>query len=612
MEMMDPESQMTALDSAPEEALDDELDDLSNSLRAVVQDGGVKPKLHCLMMDPSFSMVTVQSEDSGIVWETASSRCSTPWASEFNAPESAYCTSGAAGRIVFIMDEQLMSRRKKRKTKTLTQVSHEILAEADRPAMVEVSMPNVGAEADRTSDLKEERLFSLVSEGSEILNIIAPPKVSTVDEEESKGLEDNLYYLEETPTVKSTDIPEEPESHPEMEIETIHPVIPEPVVPFPQVSRRGAEEYFEEFALLYDQAPSGLAPVEEILQEMEEKDAEDAPLPEVTLGVSSTGSLLDISEEHLDDVFYGGGSEPHALDANASAPGWEFSQSSPKESGSALFGNEEPVLTPIYLPEGPRKIIDPNLLEEPKAMAFLYSDLYADAVGIRKKTEDDVESVTSEKSFHSRESDSEDRGYLEKFALTVETLPEIDVTCVDRHEPFGFAGFVERNRADEENPGEEQQEITDFFRNSASSSPCEPMERLEPEEEPEVVRTPRVTFGEQVPKRSEERESDPPDHTDFSDEFLPVELSEDCPAWEENLPTIAVKPAREPKPVSDNSRVPNTVKPASPRLKPFLDLTPLLPVEIEDDRDTAGEKQEEEPTPKADPADAPDAFRKSD
>lgn len=585
----------------------------------------MKPKLHCLMMDPSFSMVTVQSEDSGIVWETASSRCSTPWASEFNA-EPAYspCPSGPAGRIVFIMDEELMSRRKKKqrseKTKTLPPVSLEILAEAERPAMVEVSVPNVtpGAEEHKTADLKEERLFSLVSEGSEILNIIASPKVSTVDEEESKGLEDNLYYLEETPTVKSTEIPDEPELEVHSEPEKIPSVIPEPLVSFPQVPRRGAtaEDYFEKFTLLDNQAPSGVAPVEEAKQQTEEKiteEADNAPDVEPDPGVSSAVSMLDISGEDLDDVFYGGGGEPHSLDTAASVgeKGREPSRSSLKESGSALFGSEESVLTPIYLPEGPQKIIDLNLLEEPKALAFLYSDLYADAVGTRKKKDDDVESVTSEKSFHSQESDYGDRGYLEKFVLKVETTESDLRRPEERHDPFRLTGFVECHTAEAENHGEELEEITDFFRNSASSSPCEPVERMEREEEIEVVRTPRVTFKEPAPTRTEQRASDPQplaDDADFSEEFLPVEISEDCPAWEENLPTIvkdaAVKPTPtrtdapklKPKPVSDNSQTQaqNTVKPITPRHKPFLDLTPLLPVETEDEKEiTEGEKEKE-------------------
>ncbi|CAG5922628.1 unnamed protein product [Menidia menidia] len=41
---------------------DDEVEELQNSLREAVQDQSVKPKLQCLMVDPSFSMVTVQKE----------------------------------------------------------------------------------------------------------------------------------------------------------------------------------------------------------------------------------------------------------------------------------------------------------------------------------------------------------------------------------------------------------------------------------------------------------------------------------------------------------------------------------------------------------------------
>ncbi|CAM4663875.1 unnamed protein product [Leuciscus chuanchicus] len=653
MEIVDPENEMTALEEPePEpEPVNDAEEDLSNSLREVVQDGAVKPKLHCLMMDPCFSMVTVQSEDSGIFWETASSRCSTPWASEFNASEPSYSlhASGTAGRIVFIMDKELMSRRKKKrrsdKTRTRPQVTREMLAEAERPAMVEVSVPNSGMEEQRTEDLKEERLFSLVSEGSEILNIIAPHKVSTVDEEESKGLEDNLFYLEETPPMKSPEIPDEPNLDVPSETEIIKAVIPEPLVSFPHVqeSRRGAtaEDYFEKFGLLYDQAPSGSAPVEESPERTEEK-IEDAPRPEVGLdpGVSSAVSMLDISDEHLDDVFYGGGSEPHEDAASSGEKGREFSQSSLKESGSALFGSEESVLTPIYLPEGPQKIIDLNLLEEPKALAFLYSDLYADAVGTRKKPDDEVESVTSEKSFHSQESDREDRGYLEKFVLKVETqATENDFRrSEERHDPFKLTGFVERHRAEVENPGDDLEEITDFFRNSASSSPCEPVERLEREEETEVVRTPRVTFKEQVSTSRTEPQNQPfADDNDFSEEFLPVELSEDCPAWEESLPTIvrdAVKSTStrtdesrlKPNPVSDNSQIQaqNAVKPVIAHHKLFLDLTPLMPVEDEDEKETTeGEKEKDDAGSSSDPsnrldyphedsAEAPAALRKSD
>ncbi|KAG7481401.1 hypothetical protein MATL_G00066350 [Megalops atlanticus] len=97
-------------DSAGGDVIDEEeeVEELRNSLREIVQDDSVKPRLQCLMVDPSFSMVTVQSEDSGIVWETASSRCSTPWASEASSNSEPYSCegSGTQGKIVIIMDEE--------------------------------------------------------------------------------------------------------------------------------------------------------------------------------------------------------------------------------------------------------------------------------------------------------------------------------------------------------------------------------------------------------------------------------------------------------------------------------------------------------------------------
>lgn len=574
----------------------------------MVQDGAVKPKLHCLMMDPCFSMVTVQSEDSGIVWETASSRCSTPWASELNEPGYSCSGSGAAGRIIFIMDEELMSRRKRKPSKKLPRVSHEILADAERPAMVEVSLPNVPrGDEHETADLRKEKnqcLFSLVSEGSEILNIIAPPRVSTVDEEESKGLEDNLCYLEETPALKSADKPEPDFETVETENRVLLTQIPFPSI---QVSRRGqtSEDYFENFMLLDRRAPSGAASVEEAQRETEVKVTEEDkavhPEAETRLsGVSSAVSMLDISGEHLDDVFYGGGSEP-PTSASIGEKQRELSKSPLKESGSALFGSEEPVLSPVYLPEGPPKIIDPSLLEEPKALAFLYSDLYADVVGTRKKRDDDAESVTSEKSFHSQASDSEDRGYLEKFVLKVETQADVvpEIRLEERHDPFRLAGYVELHKEDVDDPVDEQEEITDFFRNSASSSPCEPVdfEQLENEEKSEVVRMPRVTFKDEAPRNKTVR---PSLADDVSDEFLPVEISEDCPAWEENLSTDSAlrqktKSVSEktcPAPIQAQN---NTVR----QHKPFLDLSPLLPIQTEDETETPDAEEEKENTSSA-------------
>ncbi|KFM02966.1 Cardiomyopathy-associated protein 5, partial [Aptenodytes forsteri] len=74
-----------------------------------------------IMTNPSFSMVTVQSEDSGITWETCSSRSSTPWASETSTTSDLYSMESSPvgsppGKVIFIMDEGKIVRKRKRKS----------------------------------------------------------------------------------------------------------------------------------------------------------------------------------------------------------------------------------------------------------------------------------------------------------------------------------------------------------------------------------------------------------------------------------------------------------------------------------------------------------------
>lgn len=181
----------------------------------------MKPKLQCLMVDPSFSMVTVQSEDSGIVWETASSRCSTPWASETSSISEANSMegSGGAGKITIVFDEEKVVRRRTRSGSRSSRFGDRLSRPGssrsasalgvERPEMAEVSLPNVQQEKPTTeTDLeeiksKDQQLFSLISEGYEILNIRVPSKLPTVDEEETTDLQDNLSYLDQTPKIKS-------------------------------------------------------------------------------------------------------------------------------------------------------------------------------------------------------------------------------------------------------------------------------------------------------------------------------------------------------------------------------------------------------------------------
>lgn len=159
---------------------------------------------------------------------------------------------------------------------------------------------------------------------------------------------------------------------------------------------------------------------------------EDTSAPETSFVIVSDEDLVG---EHLDEVFYKkevspDGIEERDLHTEDEAVAMRMRRESQKESGSVLFGSEETVLTPIFISPGPPKIIDPILLEEPTAMSFMYSDLYEDAVGERRKSDgehSEAESAATEVTYKRRLSDSEEAdGYLEKFTLKDET-PIVEV-----------------------------------------------------------------------------------------------------------------------------------------------------------------------------------------
>ncbi|KAM9590499.1 LOW QUALITY PROTEIN: uncharacterized protein ACIBXB_005759 [Morphnus guianensis] len=98
----------------------EEAEELINSLD-LIQSEDVKPKMQYIMTNPSFSMVTVQSEDSGITWETSSSRCSTPWASETSTTSDLYSMESSPvgcppGKVIFSMDEGKIVWKRKHKS----------------------------------------------------------------------------------------------------------------------------------------------------------------------------------------------------------------------------------------------------------------------------------------------------------------------------------------------------------------------------------------------------------------------------------------------------------------------------------------------------------------
>ncbi|KAM7416434.1 hypothetical protein PAMA_018476 [Pampus argenteus] len=208
-------------------------------------------------------------------------------------------------------------------------------------------------------------------------------------------------------------------------------------------------DYFEKFTLLDEVVPGEQTPDlrKEVEQAAAKPQIEQKPAKETATDSPSASedsfvfvTDVDIVGDHLDEVFYGNGASADALqqrENNEAENGAEMrarreSQRSMKESGSVLFGSEETTLTPIFISPGPPKIIDPILLEEPTAMSFMYSDLYEDAIGERRTSDEEyseAESVASAKSFKMRErclSDSEEDGYLEKFILKDET-PTVEV-----------------------------------------------------------------------------------------------------------------------------------------------------------------------------------------
>ncbi|XP_016093805.1 cardiomyopathy-associated protein 5-like [Sinocyclocheilus grahami] len=535
---------------------EEEIEELHKSLKEAVQDPSVKPKLQCLMVDPLFSMVTVQSEDSGIVWETASSRCSTPWASEGSSPseQNSLEGSGTQGNIVIIMDEDRIKRKKTssrgklgdRFKKTSSRLPKSRIGE-ERPAMIEVSVPNIRSENNedgQSAASKDQDLFSLISEGFEILNIVVPSKLATVDEEDSSEPAENLAYLNDTPKLKSKHKHESVATNScpgniETDIEEIKRN--ESLKESSQISAdkqpkkdESHMDYLEKFTLLDEQASSDITALTEKLVPEVTVQPEETQLtqkePKADEAVDEDSFVIisdvEIAGEHLDEVFYGSkfNSEPVVPREYEDRNGRTAKESSKtlKESGSVLFGSQECILTPVYLPTGPAKIIDPILLEEPRAMSFHYSDLYEDAVGDRKKEDNfsDTESVVSERSFKRRYSDSDDGdGYLEKFILKDETPVGANVAEAKGEEDggkfawsqskFELSGCLERAQEEKDEVPVEQPCVQDKDESEVqcestgcSEGHCVP--RIQPEVEKIVRRN--VTSDDLAAKHSKKDE----------------------------------------------------------------------------------------------------------
>ncbi|XP_051038874.1 cardiomyopathy-associated protein 5 [Phodopus roborovskii] len=317
----------------------------------------------------------------------------------------------------------------------------------------------------------QKSAFSIISEGCEILNIHAPAFIPSVDQEESEQMQDKLQYLEEKSSFKTISLHDESEavaSHKtrkgnledsdrkvtslaENEPKETHKTREEIATESetgdltfisPTVSTE--EDYFEKYTLIdYNLTP-------------------DSEKQKLSVGgfsketTEAVASFREHSDEHtleqeydLDESFYGLEKDYSELshaemqeslviqtpdDRNVSkGVARDVDSRSP---GVPLFGVEEGVLARSQIFPTTAKAVNPELLEEPPALAFLYKDLYEEAFGEKNGAESASEggSADSEASFPRRHSDTDDGTgvYFEKYLLRDDTLHDTSVAQEDQ------------------------------------------------------------------------------------------------------------------------------------------------------------------------------------
>ncbi|NWT06384.1 CMYA5 protein, partial [Mionectes macconnelli] len=352
---------------------------------------------------------------------------------------------------------------------------------------------------------EQKDLFNIISEGYEILNIHAPTHISSVDQEESKHMPDKLEYLETNPSFKrklaegghtalasgrTTEISEgsvcgKTASHeiPELvkkdnveetgETQQENPSLPENNNYALLDPNNGAADmdYFEKYTLIDDKSPIKPHFERQISLSSVTEDPNE-PIEHAKSFQESTeaDTLEEFSLlEDLDEVFYGtmkGESKMQSYaDASKPLPLQQSIDSSSKSitniederksPGTPLFDSDEGVLERSLLFPTTVAAINPELLEEPPALSFLYKDLYAEAIGEKTKDEatSDEESDNSNASFPSRNSDTDDGTgiYFEKYVLKDEipnkTIgPEKDQTPEDESFNDGILTWNSENK----------------------------------------------------------------------------------------------------------------------------------------------------------------------
>ncbi|XP_054979748.1 cardiomyopathy-associated protein 5 [Sorex araneus] len=326
----------------------------------------------------------------------------------------------------------------------------------------------------------QKSAFRVISEGCEILNIHAPAFISSVDQEESEQMQDKLEYLEEKSSLKTImlhDTNETAACHKTLKSElddsdrkvtSLKENKPREAyntqeemttdsetgdLAFSQPTIPSEEDYFEKYTLI----DYNITPVQEEQKDpwklnVEAELSKEATEEATSFPESSEESALEHEYElvKLDESFYGMEKDysqyslsetQKSLDiqtsADRDAPKGINRDVDSKSPGMPLFAEEEGVLSPTQIFSATPKPINPELLEEPPALSFLYKDLYEEAVAEKKKEEEttsDGDSVNSEASFPSRNSDTDDGTglYFEKYILKDDILHDTSVTQKDQ------------------------------------------------------------------------------------------------------------------------------------------------------------------------------------
>nr|XP_020010515.1 cardiomyopathy-associated protein 5 [Castor canadensis] len=327
----------------------------------------------------------------------------------------------------------------------------------------------------------QKSAFSIISDGCEILNIHAPAFIPSVDQEESEKMQDKLEYLQEKASFKTTSLHDDGEavaSHKtlkskledsEGKVTSLKENEPKETgktkeetstdsetgnFVFIQTTIPSEEDYFEKYTLIdYNISPDPekqKAPWKLIVEEELSGEAVEEAFPESSQELEHEYDLVK-----LDESFYGLEKDHSKLSHPESqkslviqnTAGGTASRSinrdvDSRSPGTLLFDVEEGVLSRIQTSPPTAKAVNPELFqkEEPPALAFLYKDLYEEAVGEKKRGEErasEGDSVNSETSLPSRRSDIDDGTgmYSEKY-IRDDILHDISVT--QKHQGQGL------------------------------------------------------------------------------------------------------------------------------------------------------------------------------